>query len=235
MHCFKDYQPDYDTDWPFHVIKPSPLSSSAGPLRAKAGHNTRQEILDAAAIVFSEMGYKAASMQAIAERVGIRPPSIYSHFQSKKQILYTVVEEATTNLLSTCEKSVKQSPPSPGEQLIAFVKAHVYVELDRLEVMSVMDNNLFRGASINHALDKRQEKILVNIQRNIMELLRRILEDGQKAGVMDFKDLDVTTFAILGIIEHIPYWYRPDGRLSADELVQEVAELTLITAGFKSV
>lgn len=54
--------------------------------------NTKQEILDASLNLFSTQGYEATSMSQIAEAVGIRKASLYSHFASKQEILDSLLK-----------------------------------------------------------------------------------------------------------------------------------------------
>ena len=54
--------------------------------------NTKYEILDAALTLFSTGGYEATSISQIAEAVGIRKASLYSHFASKQDILDELIE-----------------------------------------------------------------------------------------------------------------------------------------------
>ena len=55
--------------------------------------NTRQEILEASLELFSFQGFEATSVSQIADAVGIRKASLYSHFESKQAILDALVEE----------------------------------------------------------------------------------------------------------------------------------------------
>jgi AcrR family transcriptional regulator len=55
--------------------------------RQREGTSAREEILDAAAELFSEQGYAATSTRAIAVAVGIKQASLYYHFANKEQIL----------------------------------------------------------------------------------------------------------------------------------------------------
>ena len=55
--------------------------------------NTKQEILGAALELFSEHGFEAASVSQIADAVGIRKASMYSHFESKQEILDRLVHD----------------------------------------------------------------------------------------------------------------------------------------------
>ena len=55
--------------------------------------NTKQEILDVALELFSVKGYEATSLSTIADAVGIRKASLYSHFENKQAILDALVKE----------------------------------------------------------------------------------------------------------------------------------------------
>lgn len=58
--------------------------------------NTKQEILEAALNLFSVQGYEATSISQIADAVGIRKASLYSHFESKQKLLDALVDEVLT-------------------------------------------------------------------------------------------------------------------------------------------
>ena len=55
--------------------------------------NTKQEILEAALELFSVRGFEATSISQIADAVGIRKASLYSHFESKQAILDELVKD----------------------------------------------------------------------------------------------------------------------------------------------
>ena len=57
-------------------------------------NDTKREILDAALELFSTQGYEATSVSQIADAVGIRKASLYSHFASKQEILETIIRGA---------------------------------------------------------------------------------------------------------------------------------------------
>ena len=56
-------------------------------------NNTKQEILAAALDLFSVQGFEATSISQIADAVGIRKASLYSHFAGKQEILDMLVQE----------------------------------------------------------------------------------------------------------------------------------------------
>lgn len=55
--------------------------------------NTKQEILEAALDLFSTQGFEATSVSQIADAVGIRKASLYSHFASKQEILESLMTQ----------------------------------------------------------------------------------------------------------------------------------------------
>ena len=55
--------------------------------------NTKQEILEASLELFSVQGFEATSIAQIADAVGIRKASLYSHFESKQAILDALTKD----------------------------------------------------------------------------------------------------------------------------------------------
>ena len=55
--------------------------------------DTKQKILDEALTLFSEKGYANVYVNDIAERVGIKAPSLYKHYKSKKAIFEAIIDE----------------------------------------------------------------------------------------------------------------------------------------------
>ena len=55
---------------------------------------TRDKILNEALTLFAENGYDGTSVEEIAEKVGIKAPSLYNHFKGKEDILNALIELA---------------------------------------------------------------------------------------------------------------------------------------------
>ena len=94
--------------------------------RKKAKIDTRKVILQYSAQMFSESGFNATGMRRIAQAVGINPASLYNHFSSKNEILYTLLKEAMDNLLFSCRSAVEHSPQRPTDRLKIFVKDYIH-------------------------------------------------------------------------------------------------------------
>ncbi|MHA7189409.1 TetR/AcrR family transcriptional regulator [Arthrobacter sp. MDT2-16] len=102
----------------------------AGPGRPRAqqsirpGATAREEILDAAAELFTTQGYAATSTRAIADAVGIRQSSLYHHFATKDDILEALltgtVAEGLSFARAVCATTgTVADDPSPAARLHA--------------------------------------------------------------------------------------------------------------------
>jgi len=60
--------------------------------QAKTHTGTRQRILDAAEALFARQGYPATTVKQVAECVGVKPPALYKHFDSKRALFEEVLE-----------------------------------------------------------------------------------------------------------------------------------------------
>ena len=76
------------------------MQPSSAPRRRVGRAEREQQILDAAVAVFTERGYQGASMDAVAERVGVTKPVLYTHFGSKEGLLLACIARARAELLA---------------------------------------------------------------------------------------------------------------------------------------
>ena len=77
-----------------------------GPRKRVGRAERERQILDAAIAVFGERGFQAASMDAVAERVGVTKPVLYTHFGSKDGLLEACVARARAELLEVTTAAV---------------------------------------------------------------------------------------------------------------------------------
>jgi hypothetical protein len=61
-----------------------------------------------------------------------------------------------------------------------------------------------------------------------------LLEEARSDGDMDFRDTRITAFAALSLPGFLYSWYRPDGRLSPDEVIAELSKLAWRVLGLRS-
>lgn len=179
----------------------------------------RADIVQAAAEVFRQKGYQAASMQDIADAVGLQKASLYHHITSKQDILLEILDHALDLLIADLEQVLEQPAP-PDEQLRRAMRAYVERvtrEAGLAAVLQFEHRNLAPRKRAHHVARRDQYD----------RLWRKLIRRGVEAGA--FRDLDerMVAFALLGVQNWIITWYRPDGTLSAAEIADRFADLLL--------
>ena len=170
----------------------------------------RAEIFAAAASIFREKGYHAASMQDLADAVGLQKASLYYYVSSKEDLLLSIYERLTGAFTEQLAELVA-APLSPGEKLRRAVENHVVAVGGQLELFTVYlsEQKFLNG--------RPRSRIRAEAERHA-ELLESILREGILA--REFRDCNVTITAraIIGMCNWIYQWYSPEGKLTPREI-----------------
>ena len=175
--------------------------------------NSRSDVVAAAGRLFAEKGYHGTSMRDLGKELGLLGSSLYSHVDSKQDLLVEVVEEGARLFESSAQRATATEGAS-SERLGALVAGHVEVVLDNLDVARTFLNEA-------RVLDEDHRSRVVGARDRYEAAFRRVIADGARDG--SFRpDVDPKTSAIfiLSMLNAIDRWYKPSGRLSRDELVE---------------
>jgi len=189
----------------------SPTSSAR--IREKRDRR-RKEILHAALRAFREKGYHGTTLDDIAEAFGIRKTALYHYFPDKEAILYACHQESLAELDRIIAGT--RTRDTAIDRLAYVIREHVRVMTETLEGSPLA----FEVTALSPA---RQREVIAGRDR-YEKALRRIIAQG--VADHEFRSLNpkIAVFAILGSINWISRWYRPEGALQAEELGREFAE-----------
>jgi len=140
-------------------------------MRYKAGLETRDKILQATRSLIAEVGLEGTTIKAICDRAGVLPGSFYNLFDSKEQVIITVVREAIDAVDPDPEHLGTDTLADLVEAYIRFTVeqgdlARVYV---RIAVSGTRDNSDLRGRMLRHH-DGRVSRFAAAIAREHPEL-----------------------------------------------------------------
>jgi len=123
-----------------------PHTASRGPGRPPAAKaaETRERILRAAREVFSELGYDAATFQAIAIRADLTRPAI-NHYFASKRLLYREVVEQTNALVVSTGMAKAQNQTSLLGRLSAFFSAAMQAESEDRSAAAFLVTSVLEG------------------------------------------------------------------------------------------
>jgi AcrR family transcriptional regulator len=171
----------------------------------------RTAILHAALRAFRDKGYHATTLDAIAEHLGVRKSALYHYFPDKQAILYECHRESLDELDRIMQEA--DAFPTASEKLAHVIREHVQVMTDTLEGSPLA----FEVTS----LPPDQRARLIAGRDRYEQRLREIIARGMRAGEFRRGDPKIAVFVVLGAINWIARWYRPEGALHASDLGRE--------------
>jgi AcrR family transcriptional regulator len=181
----------------------------------------RQEILRTAARLFQQQGYDGTSMNDVAVALKLSKGGLYHHFQGKDEILFELMNHAmdiTEERVITPVKAIAD----PEERLRTLIRRHIAVVLsERDREITVM---LHENHPLSPALRKRinaRKKDYVHFVENLIAEVQATRSGSTKRTVTP----RAAAFALLGTLNWIYQWYRPDGSLQEESLVQQYTEI----------
>lgn len=190
-----------------------PPAAGSPHVRAKR-QRRRAEILHAALRAFREHGYHATTLEDIAARLGVRKTALYHYFPDKESLLYECHRESLAEI-NRLIKGVRKLDTA-SERLGYIIREHVRVMTETLE-----------GSPLTFevtALSPERQAEIIAARDRYERGLRKIIRDGIKAGEFRQVDAKIAAFAVLGAVNWIARWYRPEGSLHAPELGAQFAE-----------
>jgi AcrR family transcriptional regulator len=181
----------------------------------------REDIIRAAARVFRECGFHGTTMQRIADAVGLQKGSLYHHIASKEELLHEVMMAGLTQLGERLEAVASSSLP-PVEKLRQLIETHVCYAAENLDIATVV---LFEHRAMLGFPALREEYVS---RRDFFESqFRTAIQEGMDSGDFVPVDVPIVAQALLGAHNWLVMWYRPKGRLSAQEIASIIADTFL--------
>jgi TetR/AcrR family transcriptional regulator, cholesterol catabolism regulator len=183
----------------------------------------REEIVEAAAHVFRDRGFEAATLRDVAVAMGTDRASLYYYFGSKEELLQEIVRQALGRDIEIAE-AVKRSKASTKDKIAALIEAMVNSYAANYPHMSVYIEDLGRIAR----QDSEWSTDVIARTRAYESLVNSILAKGQRDGTLR-KDLPVqlSALALFGMVNWMHRWYRPNIKWSPEEVAKTFTAIFL--------
>ncbi len=188
--------------------------------KAEVDSKPRVAIMNVAMHLFGKQGFNGTSMRDIANAVGLLPGSLYAHINSKDAVLLEIVSDGVGRFISAVEPHVA-ADGDPVGRLRKMIGAHVEVVADNPERSQVVFHQwrFLSADNLPHAIERR---------RRYESCFVKVFEDGLRAGqIRQDLNLRIAVLTILGALNWTPEWFSPDGRLSASEIGDLMADTLL--------
>lgn len=165
----------------------------------------KARIRDAAAFVLSTKGYAGLRLEEVAERAGLRPPTIYHHYGSRDELIEEVMWSGAADMRIYLQEILERLPgtASPTERLMAAVEAHLRHELELSDYAQAAMRNSRQVPPEVRRRQLREEELYGAIWRNL-------INDLAVGGIL-WPDLDVyvARMLVLGSLNWALFWWSP--------------------------
>jgi AcrR family transcriptional regulator len=195
------------------------------PTKAEKRTSNRKLIMETAAKLFFEYGYMSTTMDLICETLGYTKPFVYHYFEDKAEILEALSFEAASITLSSLRTGAANKSTT-RERIIGALK-----ELLTNHVRLFVAGSLYLREAPYFSAQARTR--MRKLARDFRGDLIALLDSGVGEGVLPKQDTSLTASAIGGIVGFMYTWYRPNGVLPPEQIVDRLLEIILRTAGLK--
>ena len=187
------------------------------PERAAGVTDHLAAIVDAAAGLFAQQGYRGTSMRDIGRVMGIHAGSLYVHIDSKEELLHRIVNSI-----------MLKSEQDMAEVLAAGGTATAQLHEIALRDLRLIGENRERATVFFHEwrnLSAERQQAVIASRDRWEQGLRSVISRGIADG--EFRPVDVRTtgIALTSMLNWAYVWYSPGGELSAGQLAGQFVDL----------
>lgn len=183
------------------------------------GRNTKEVVRQKAADFFFEKGFAATNLREVATASGLKIGSLYNHIASKEDLLLQVMGGVIDDLIEAQQEALTVGGDSV-ERLRSAVDRHIRFHAERAKEVHIGNSNL------NQLSDEARAAVIEKRDR-YREVLESLIIAADEDGLATALDPRLHTYSIIASGNHIAGWYKPDGRLSLDEIVQNYSKMIL--------
>ncbi len=178
----------------------------------------KQQILKTAAQVFARLGY-SASIDQIAEEMGVTKGHIYYYFNSKQDILFQIFRQAMNYFLK--ETSAVSSRKLPADRrLKAIFKNHIIAICENRAIMTVF-MDLRRDLMPDHWRE------IAASRKQYEQLIQGLIREGISKGYFITGNERVLSYTLLGAINWVYVWFQEQGDLDREEIAELMSDYLL--------
>ncbi|MFD1658024.1 TetR/AcrR family transcriptional regulator [Streptomyces caeni] len=191
--------------------------------RPDSGLSPRDELLLAAAELFTTRGYAATTTRAVAERAGMRQASMYHHVAGKEELLAELLESTVTPSLAYARELLADEAAPAGERLWELCRTDVELlcggphNLGALYLLPEVRTERFAGF---HA-----------VRAELKDAYRQLLAATRAGGALAKSELDLRTDLVFGLIEGVILVHRSDPERPVSVFAEATADAALRIAG----
>jgi AcrR family transcriptional regulator len=179
----------------------------------------RVDMYRTVAQLFRDRGFDGTSVSDIARALGLTKAGLYHHVDSKEALLFEILTFGLDTVRDEVLLPVMQIR-DPEARLRELIVRHArIITRGRGAVAHIGDEIRALPPTARRKIERRM--------RVYVEVVRRTLDELKAAGRLRPVDRTTAAFSVIGMILWLPRWFRPNGRLTQDQVADGIAEIAL--------
>jgi AcrR family transcriptional regulator len=197
----------------------SPIKT-LGTASTPRGDDRQAQLLRIACRFFARYGYKGTSLRDIAQEAQITKAALYYHFPNKNTLYERIVLEGLRVLVEEVTEATSRAPTALEKvRTFMLTTARIYVR----------DPDLWTAGSNAFWVDEDSvpRKSAIELRDRYEKLLRACIAQGVESGELKPVDPAIAGRMVLSMVNGLSRWFRPGGKLTIDQVVEQYIELLL--------
>lgn len=179
----------------------------------------RERIVAAAVDLFYRNGFGHTTLDQVAEQMGMTKPFIYAHFSSKTELLAGICAQGISVSLHAINRALA-ADGSARKRLTAFANDFMLAVLESQKHIAIYTRE-------EKNLSPADRETIQNMRREFDRKLTGLLDHGVATGEFTIDETPLAALAIGGVASWASVWYRPGGRLQAQDIAYHMASFML--------
>ena len=173
--------------------------------------NNYERILRVAAKLINQRGFEGASLQKIADEVGLHKSSLFHYFKNKEELVLRIIEKSIDEVNLSLEEIANNQELSSEEKLKKAIDNHLILLIRYIYNVNIYLNEL-------RNLSKKSQRTYLEKRRRYGKHFEKIIGEMQTKGFFSGLDTKIVTYGLLGMLNWVLKWYKRDGPLTIDEI-----------------
>jgi AcrR family transcriptional regulator len=173
----------------------------------------REALLSAAVQAFNSRGFHGTSMDDVAATLGVTKALMYHYIGNKDDVLFECANRGLKQLHKAATDAKKQTG-SGVEKLQGFLSVYCDIIMQDWGRCAIRTNDEMLAPKSAHRFRSLRRKIDLE--------MRNLIAGGVKDGSVVSTNVRLTTFTLAGSLNWVAWWYRPDGPLSSDQIMEHI-------------
>jgi AcrR family transcriptional regulator len=196
------------------------MAPSEGIPSPRPSGEVRERILSAAVDLFAAHGYDATSVSEVVARAGVTKGALYHYFSAKDDLLFEIYHTLLTDQLASLDRIVAMGL-DPASALREIIRSLVETTAAEAKAVTVFSREGARLGEERWATFRAE-------WRRYQDTVRALIRDAQRDGIFaGHASPEIISWAVFGVSNSMPTWYRPDGPKKPSEIAEELAGFVL--------